>query len=209
MTGSSCPTIASTFWKKLIHGAIACDQSTFFDSSSCSRKFPAVWKNFFGAIGARSRVSGSGTRSPVSSAPPRSNHSRMVATSRTAISSPSSHPTRLSSPNVTSFTRLGLLSTRACVGSTQALSRHPAHAHRDPGVDLGRADEAVDLEVLAERDVHQARRRPVVDGRDAVPRQRRGVREPARDVAARLLAEHPLVRLVDRRDERMLFLDLG
>jgi hypothetical protein len=33
------PTIASTFWKKLIHGAIWCDQSTFFDSSSCSRKF--------------------------------------------------------------------------------------------------------------------------------------------------------------------------
>ena len=27
----------------MIHGAISCDQSTFFDSSSCSRKFPAVW----------------------------------------------------------------------------------------------------------------------------------------------------------------------
>ena len=53
MTGSSGPTIASTFWKKLIHGAIWCDQSTFFDSSSCSRKLPAVWKNFFGTIGAR------------------------------------------------------------------------------------------------------------------------------------------------------------
>ena len=44
--------IESTFWKKLIHGAIWCDQSTFFDSSSCSRKLPAVWKNFFGMIGA-------------------------------------------------------------------------------------------------------------------------------------------------------------
>ena len=45
--------IASTFWKKLIQGAIRCVQLTFFDSSSCSRKLPAVWKNFFGTIGAR------------------------------------------------------------------------------------------------------------------------------------------------------------
>ena len=63
MTGSSGPTIASTFWKKLIHGAIACDQSTFFDSSSCSRKLPAVWKNFFGTIGARRFTASSGVRS--------------------------------------------------------------------------------------------------------------------------------------------------
>src|SRR5438034_723562 len=48
--------IASTFWKKTIHGAISCDQPTRFDSSSCSRKLPAVWMNFFGTIGARSRV---------------------------------------------------------------------------------------------------------------------------------------------------------
>src|ERR687888_189327 len=53
MTGSSGPTIASTFWKKTIQGAISCDQPTRFDSCSCSRKFPAVWKNFFGTIGAR------------------------------------------------------------------------------------------------------------------------------------------------------------
>ena len=65
--GSSGPTIASTFWKKLIHGAIWCDQSTFFDSSSCSRKLPAVWKNFFGTIGASSFASASGVRSSVSS----------------------------------------------------------------------------------------------------------------------------------------------
>jgi hypothetical protein len=44
--------IASTFWKKTIHGAISCDQPTCFDSSSCSRKLPAVWMNFFGMIGA-------------------------------------------------------------------------------------------------------------------------------------------------------------
>ena len=66
MTGSSGPTIASTFWKKLIHGAIWCDQSTFFDSSSCSRKLPAVWKNFFGTIGASSFASASGVRSSAS-----------------------------------------------------------------------------------------------------------------------------------------------
>ena len=52
--------------------------STFFDSSSCSRKLPAVWKNFFGTIGARSRTSASGARSAVSSAPPRSKYSRIV-----------------------------------------------------------------------------------------------------------------------------------
>ena len=50
--------IASTFWKKLIHGAMSCDQLTFSDSVLCSRKLPAVWKNFFGTIGARSRVLG-------------------------------------------------------------------------------------------------------------------------------------------------------
>ena len=64
MTASSWPTSASTFWKKTIQGAILCDQSTCFDSSSCSRKFPAVWKNFFGTIGGRSRTPSSGTRSP-------------------------------------------------------------------------------------------------------------------------------------------------
>ena len=96
--------IASTFWKKTIHGAISCDQSTTFDSSSCSRKLPAVWKNFFGLIGARSFASASETRSPVSSAPPRSNHARIVGTSSTTISSPSSWPTRPSS-KVTSFIR--------------------------------------------------------------------------------------------------------
>src|SRR5712691_6074060 len=70
--------IASTFWKKTIHGAILCDQPTRFDSSSCSRKLPAVWKNFFGTIGARSRAPARGVRSPVSSAPPRSKYSRGV-----------------------------------------------------------------------------------------------------------------------------------
>ena len=38
---------------------MSCDQSTFSDSVLCSRKLPAVWKNFFGTIGARSRVSAS------------------------------------------------------------------------------------------------------------------------------------------------------
>jgi hypothetical protein len=47
----------------LIQGAIWCDQSTFFDSSSCSRKLPAVWKNLVGLIGARSVASASGVRS--------------------------------------------------------------------------------------------------------------------------------------------------
>ena len=97
MTASSWPISASTFWKKTIQGAILCVQPTCFDSSSCSRKLPAVWKNFFGTIGGRSLAPSSGTRSPVSAAPPRSNHSRIVGTSSTTISSPSTRPTRPSS----------------------------------------------------------------------------------------------------------------
>ena len=85
--------IASTFWKNMIHGAISCDQLTFFDSSSCSRKLPAVWKNFFGMIGARSFAPESAVRSPASPAPPRSKYSRIVGTSRRTISSPSMRPT--------------------------------------------------------------------------------------------------------------------
>ena len=89
--------IASTFWKKTIHGAISCDQPTFFDSSSCSRKLPAVWKNFFGTIGARSRASLNNVRSRVSSAPPRSKYARIVGASMRTISSPSTRPTLPSS----------------------------------------------------------------------------------------------------------------
>src|SRR6188472_3347445 len=135
MTGSSGPTMASTFWKKLIHGAMSCVQLTFSDSVLCSRKLPAVWKNFFGMIGARRRVSASATRSPVSAAPPRSKYSRIVGTSRTEISSRSIRPR---------------------VDSTQPPSHDAADAHRNPGVRLGRADEALDLQVLALLDVQQA-----------------------------------------------------
>ena len=60
--------IASMFWKNTIHGSTGCDQLTFLDSSWCSRKLPAVWKNFFGMIGARSRTSASAKVSPVSAA---------------------------------------------------------------------------------------------------------------------------------------------
>ena len=69
--------IASTFWKKTIHGAISCDQLTVFDSSSCSRKLPAVWKNFFGMIGAHSATSVSANVLPVGAAvEPRSKYAR-------------------------------------------------------------------------------------------------------------------------------------
>ena len=52
--------IASTFWKKTMPLLTGCDQLTRARSSWCSRKFPAVWKNFFGTIGARSRTPASG-----------------------------------------------------------------------------------------------------------------------------------------------------
>src|SRR3954463_16218648 len=150
MTGSSGPTIASTFWKKTIHGAISCDQLTFFDSSSCSRKFPAVWKNFFGAIGARSFASASGVGSPASSAPPRSKYSRIVGTSSRTISSPSMRPTFPSS-YVTSFIAPTLPSSASDLVVAVA----------DPALDVGidRVDaEMVDEEVLlVRRDAADAR----------------------------------------------------
>src|SRR5215472_4307833 len=73
--------------------------------------------------------------------------------------------------------------------------------HRDACVDLRRLGESLDLEVLAQLDVHQSGRRPVVDRRHAVPRQRGRVAEPARHVALRYLAPDLGVRGVDRRDE--------
>ena len=60
--------IASTFWKNTIPLCTGCDQSTACSSSWWSAKLPAVWKNFFGTIGARSRTCASGIRSPVSPA---------------------------------------------------------------------------------------------------------------------------------------------
>ena len=56
--------IASTFWKNTIPLCTGCDQSTARSSSWCSVKLPAVWKNFFGTIGARSLTSASASRSP-------------------------------------------------------------------------------------------------------------------------------------------------
>ena len=69
--------------------------------------------------------------------------------------------------------------------------------------------EPVDVEVLAQLDVHQARRGSVVHGRDAVAGQRGRVTEPASDVAARALAEDLLVRGVDRLHELVPLVDLG
>src|SRR5580658_9340496 len=98
--------IASTFWKNTIPLCTGCDQSTACNSSWWSEKFPAVWKNFFGTIGARSRTLLSGRRSPVSPTwPPRSNHSRVEAQSSSTTTSFSRRPTRPAS-KVTSFMRL-------------------------------------------------------------------------------------------------------
>src|SRR6185437_5051526 len=83
-----------------------------------------------------------------------------------------------------------------------------ADLHCYAGVDLGSLDEPVDLEALAELDVHQAGRGAVVDGRDAVARERGGVAEPARHVALGLRAEHALVRVVDGGHELVTLLDL-
>src|SRR5262249_27709983 len=80
--------------------------------------------------------------------------------------------------------------------------------HRDACVDLRRLDEALDLEVLAQLDVHQPCRGAVVDSRDAVAGESRRVAEPARDVASRCLAPDLGVHLVDCGHELVAFLDL-
>ena len=103
MTGSSGPMIASTFWKNTMPLCTGWDQLTLASSSWCSVKFPAVWKNFFGTMGARSRTEASGSRSPVSATfPPRSKYSRVDPQSSSTTVSPSTRPVRPSS-NVTSF----------------------------------------------------------------------------------------------------------
>ena len=143
MIGSSGPTIASTFWKKLIHGAIACAQSTFFDSSSCSRKLPAVWKNFFGMIGARRRHVGERR------ALGRCRSRRRARSTRASSARRGERPPR-----------------RRCVRPcgrrrTSRVSRADPLGNQRVG--LSGLDEPVDVEVLAELHVHQTGRRPVVE----------------------------------------------
>ena len=58
--------IASTFWKNTMPLCTGCDQSTAVSSLWWSAKLPAVWKNFFGRIGASSFTSAYARRSPVS-----------------------------------------------------------------------------------------------------------------------------------------------
>src|SRR6266508_4005522 len=233
MTGSSWPISASTFWKNTIQGAILCAQPTCFDSSSCSRKFPAVWKNFVGTIGGRSLAPASGTRSSVSAAPPRSNHSRMVGTSSTTISSPSTRPTRPSS-KVTSFTvtlsapakpappllfRSGAGKAGTCAHGRlrrayagdrlrQAYGSCPAYPLRRQRVDARRVDQALDLEVLA-LGTRKAARGAVVDRGDPVAGEDARVREPAHGVAVGRGPEDLRVALVDRADELVALRDLG
>src|SRR6266508_168799 len=233
MTGSSWPISASTFWKKTIQGAILCFQPTCFDSSSCSRKLPAVWKNFFVTIGGRSLAPASGTRSPVSAAPPRSNHSRMVGTSSTTISSPSTRPTRPSS-KVTSFTvtlsapakpappllfRSGAGKAGTCAHGRlrrayagdrlrQAYGSCPAYPLRRQRVDARRVDQALDLEVLA-LGAGKPAGSAVVDRRDPVASEHARVREPAHRVTVGCRPEHLTVALVDRADELVALRNLG
>src|SRR5207253_8819964 len=83
-----------------------------------------------------------------------------------------------------------------------------ADLHRHTGVDLRRLHEPLDLEILAELDVHQPGGRAVVDGRHAVAGERRCVAEPARYVAAGRLPPDLGVRGVDRGDELVALLDL-
>src|SRR5277367_4234581 len=124
---SSGPTIASTFWKNTMPLCTGCDQSTACSSLWWSAKLPAVWKNFFGTIGARSRTSARGRRSPVSPTwPPRSNHSRVEAQSSSTTTSSSRRPTRPAS-KVTSFMRVDSLSLyessfRPSLGAGDAVS---------------------------------------------------------------------------------------
>src|SRR5262249_13805179 len=98
----------------------------------------------------------------------------------------------------------------AAVGPARAgrSGRSRADPLCDERVRLRGLHQPVDLEVLAELDVHQSGRGAVVDGRDAVACERGRVAEPPRDITAGSLAEDLLVRRVDGADELVPLLDL-
>src|SRR3954463_13577513 len=176
----------------MIQGAIRGDHCTWLDSSSCSRKLPAVWKNFFGMIGARSRTFSSANSSPVGpGGASRSKYSRIVGTSSRAILSPRSSPT-LPSSKV----------TRRAISVA-------ADLHCRARIDLGRPYEPRDLEVLAQLRFGQPRRRPVVERRDPVAREHARIGEPADDIGFGRGAEDLRVRLPNGGDDGGRLLDLA
>src|SRR5215213_1641570 len=132
--------MASTFWKKTIHGAISCVQPTRFDSSSCSLKLPAVWKNFRGTSGARRRTSASACRGPASSAPPRSKYSRIEPAASSTTSSPSTRPI-LPPSNVTSLI------------SSETVASAPAASHLLVRVGDPRRELLVELRLVFDAEV--------------------------------------------------------
>src|SRR5205085_11685463 len=158
----------------------------------CARKLPAVWKNFFSTIGARSRTSSSATSSPVArGTSSRSKYSRIDGTSSSTTLSPRISPTLPPSK------------------VTKRVTSGPADLHRSARVDLRRPHEPGDLQVFAQLGVRQSRRRPVVERRDPVARKHRRVGEPAHDVRLGRGAEDLRVRLADRDDDRGRILDLA
>src|SRR3954469_16314208 len=118
--------MASTFWKKTIPLFTGWDQLTRARSSWCSVKLPAVWKNFFGTIGARRRTSPRGTTRPVSpTAPSRAKYSTVDRQSSSTTWSSTSRPTCPWS-KVTSFMRHRFLSVKVSfqiTGGSDRLSR--------------------------------------------------------------------------------------
>src|SRR5437588_851248 len=106
-----------------------------------------------------------------------------------SVRSGSSSPTRWSAAPSSSGT--------GNPGGSVYTSCDTADLHGHARVHLGSPDEAVDLEVLPQLDVHQPRGGAVVERRHAVPAECGGIAEPARHVAPRLRAEDLFVGRVD------------
>ena len=212
MTGSSGPTIASTFWKKLIHGAMSCDQLTFSDSVLCSRKLPGGVEELLRddrrpqpRLGERDALAGLVGATALEVLPHRRHveHGDLLAVE---------HPDPARS--LTERHELHALTVLSSLVAT--CSGHCAQLQPTPQTRI-----AIRAYVSAVRTRPSISRfspfstsiRPgrgaVVDGRDPVARQRRGIGEPPRHVALRHRRRRPPRGGVDRRDELVPLVDLG
>ena len=178
------PTIASTFWKKTIQGAISCDQPTRFDSLLAVNEAPGRGEEL-----RRHRWAPAAARRPGGRArrtSPRSNY-RAEATS--SLRSPRRRSARLP----------------AVVGDElhppPCGSRARTHQRSSPA---RRSSRFSPSSASSSRTGFS-----VVEGRDPVAGQDGRVREPARHVQLGRRAEDLLVGRTDRLDQRVRLLDLG
>ena len=162
--------IASTFWKKLIHGAMSCDQSTFFGLLLVLAEVPRGVEELLrddrraqARVGERDALA----RDVCAAALEVPAHRRHVEDGDLlAVQHP--HPPLSVAERDELHRASSVERARRCTIIKQALHATPQTFIATLRVDLGRPDEPVDLEILAQLDVHQAGRGAVVDRRHAI-----------------------------------------